>query len=186
MLSVIRITITLTTVAFNSQKTRRKCSCSPLQSIALYNTHSNYILLINNVFPKAICNIFTFVVCRYEQPFLWSQVTLTPSLPFVPCLQAAAIFKVLLLHPLGSNIQWRLTQCLSLLVTGHLYQTTDIRWDSHYTRRAEQSLTANNNLLFWHFSHAPVAIFSQVSSFPGNGLYCGSLLELNADNWFFK
>lgn len=86
----------------------------------------------------------------------WSrnQVTLTPSLPFAPCLQAAAIFKVLLFVPLGLNIQLSLAQRLSLPVTGHLFQTADIGRDRKESTawKKMKKLKIILTFLTWHSS----------------------------------
>lgn len=138
------------------------------------------ILIIAHVCPEATCNIFTSLVRREEQSLFWSQVTLTPSLPFAPCLQAAAIFKVLFFVPLGLNIQRSLAQRLSFPVTGHLFQTADIERDRKRSRVWKQK----SSFLFWHFSLATLPPFSKVNylqaTFP-TGLLC---LNSRTENWF--
>lgn len=105
---------------------------------------------------SALKLLVTSFLCRCAETRGWSrnQVTLTPSLPFVPCLQAAAIFKVLLFVPLGLNIQWSLAQRLSLPVTGHLFQTADIEQDRKESAawKKMKKLKMILTFLTWHSS----------------------------------
>lgn len=78
-----------------------------------------------------------------------------------------------------SDIQHSLTQSLSSVVRGYLSSNTNcIRWDSHWKQRTDH-LSANNNLLFWHFWHfsAPIPAAHFQHLFSGNTIYFCSVLQ---------